>query len=111
MCIFQPEVGESFLSFKKGDLIILKNNSTGETLLTATWGYGECNGKSGDFHTEMVYILPTLTPPPQDILVSFKKDIVVSGKSMSTKYAGVHTNYNASQRLPKRHQPCPPYNA
>ncbi|ENN75213.1 hypothetical protein YQE_08223, partial [Dendroctonus ponderosae] len=78
---YKPEVGESFLSFKKGDLITLKNNSTGKTLLTATWGYGECNGKSGDFHTEMVYILPTLAPPPQDILVSFKKDIVVSETS------------------------------
>ncbi|KAL1490407.1 hypothetical protein ABEB36_013111 [Hypothenemus hampei] len=75
---YKNETAESFLSFKKGDLISLKNDSTGETLMTATWGYGECNGKSGDFHTEMVYILPTLTVPSQDILTAFKKEAIVT---------------------------------
>lgn len=48
--------------------------------MTATWGYGECRGKNGDFLTENVYILPTLTPPPSDILQCFKKDGVVVEK-------------------------------
>ncbi|XP_050309593.1 myosin-VIIa-like [Anthonomus grandis grandis] len=68
-----------YLSFKKGDLITLKNG-TGETLLTASWGYGECNGKTGDFRTEMVYILPTLMPPAQDILAAFEGYIIVKDK-------------------------------
>lgn len=71
---------ESFLVLRKGDLIILKNGLNGEKLMTATWGYGECRGKNGDFLTENVYILPTLTPPPSDILQCFKKDGVVVEK-------------------------------
>ncbi|CAG9767592.1 unnamed protein product [Ceutorhynchus assimilis] len=81
---YKPETGESFLAFKKGDLIVLKNNTRGETLLTATWGYGECNGKTGDFYTEMVYILPTSTVPPQDILTAFKKDFVIVNEKQQT---------------------------
>nr|XP_022919052.1 myosin-VIIa-like [Onthophagus taurus] len=69
-----PGDAESFLSYKKGDLIILKNNLTGEKLLSSTWGFGECNGKTGDFVTEHIYILPTLHKPPSDILQAFKKD-------------------------------------
>lgn len=70
-----PGEAASFLAFKKGDLIELKNGLTGEILLSATWGYGECNGKRGDFPTEHVYILPTLTKPPNEILLAFKKDL------------------------------------
>lgn len=70
-----PGEAASFLSFKKGDLIELKNGLTGEILLSATWGYGECNGRRGDFPTELIYILPTLSKPPNDILLAFKKDI------------------------------------
>ncbi|CAH1276800.1 unnamed protein product [Diabrotica balteata] len=75
---------ESFLSLRKGDLIVLGNGQTGETLMTASWGYGECNGKSGDFPTENVYILPTLQPPPADILACFKKDGVVTERKQET---------------------------
>lgn len=70
-----PGEAASFLAFKKGDLIELKNGLNGEMLLTATWGFGECNGKRGDFPTEYVYILPTLTRPSSEVLVAFKKDI------------------------------------
>ncbi|XP_060517528.1 myosin-VIIa-like isoform X2 [Cylas formicarius] len=69
-----PTNVESFLSFKKGDLIILKNNLNGEALMTSTWGYGECNGRVGDFPTESIYILPTMSRPPPDILISFRKE-------------------------------------
>ena len=67
------------MSLKKGDLVCLKNNTNGETLRTATWGYGECNGNIGDFPTEVVYILPTLSAPPSDILAAFKKEGVIGG--------------------------------
>lgn len=72
---FKHEVNaESFLAFKKGDLISLKGGLNGEKLMTTTWGYGECNGKAGDFPTECIYIIPTLSRPPSDILTAFKKD-------------------------------------
>lgn len=43
--------------------------------MSATWGYGECNGKVGDFPTEHIQILPTLSKPPADILAAFKKEV------------------------------------
>lgn len=69
-----PSDAPSFLTFKRGDLIHLKNGITGEILMTATWGYGECNGKVGDFPTEHVHILPVLAPPPASILTLFRKE-------------------------------------
>lgn len=68
-----PAEAMSFLVFKKGDLITLRNGLNGEQLLTATWGYGECNGKVGDFPTEFVHILPIMHEPPASIVASFKK--------------------------------------
>ncbi|KAI4464781.1 myosin vii xv [Holotrichia oblita] len=69
-----PGEAASFLSYKKGDLIVLKNGFTGSDLKSSAWGNGECNGRVGDFITEHVYILPTLYKPPADILQAFKKD-------------------------------------
>lgn len=70
-----PTEAASFLQLKQGDLIELKNELTGESLMTSTWGYGECNGRVGDFPTEVVQILPTIrTRPPADILAVFKKE-------------------------------------
>ncbi|KAG5883060.1 hypothetical protein JTB14_010448 [Gonioctena quinquepunctata] len=79
-----PSDAESFLSFRKGDLIILQNELDGEKLMTSTWGFGEINGKSGDFPTDSVYILPTLQRPPSDILRCFKKEGIVTGKPHKT---------------------------
>nr|CAI5836955.1 unnamed protein product [Callosobruchus analis] len=78
-----PTGAESFLVLKKGDLIVLKDDLNGEKLKTATWGQGECNGKSGDFPTEAIYVIPTLHRPQEDILAFFKKDGVVSDKQKS----------------------------
>lgn len=75
---------ESFLQFKKGDLITLKNGLTGENLINSSWGYGECNNKIADFPTDHVYILPTLSKPPGDILVAFKKEDVFKPKEPTT---------------------------
>lgn len=72
-----PGETSSFLVLKRGDLIRLTTGLTGEALATSTWGYGECNGKSGDFPTEHVHILATLVPPSASILAIFKKEGVL----------------------------------
>lgn len=63
--------GSSFLSFRKGDLIILEDDSTGEVVMNSGWCVGRCDrsGEKGDFPAETVYVLPTLSKPPTDILV------------------------------------------
>ena len=62
--------GSSFLAFSKGDLIVL-DQQNGETVRNSGWCIGECvrTKKKGDFPAECVYVLPTITKPPQDILV------------------------------------------
>lgn len=66
-----PGEGSSFLNFQKGDLIVLEDESTGETVLNSGWYVGTCErtGEKGDFPAETVYVLPSLTKPPNDILV------------------------------------------
>ncbi|CAF3514389.1 unnamed protein product [Rotaria sp. Silwood1] len=58
------------LSIHRGDLIILEEDS--RTNQTGTFfGYNERTGSTGEFPSECVYILPTLSKPPQDILQIF----------------------------------------
>jgi myosin-7 len=68
--LFTSGEESSFLSFKKGDLIILEND-TGETVLNSGWCTGLCErtGKVGDFPAECVYVLPTMNKPGQETLV------------------------------------------
>ncbi|KAF0295010.1 Myosin-VIIa [Amphibalanus amphitrite] len=65
-----PGEGSSFLNFRKGDLIHLEDDSTGETVMNSGWCVGTCqrDGGRGDFPAETVYVLPALTRPPPDIL-------------------------------------------
>lgn len=67
-----PGEGSSFLNFQKGDLIILEDDNTGESVLSSAWCVGTCErtGEKGDFPVETVYVLPSLTKPPNDILVN-----------------------------------------
>jgi len=60
----------SFLEFKRGDLIELGEDSA-DMIQSSGWCYGLCvrTSKRGDFPAECVYILPTMTKPPSDILV------------------------------------------
>jgi hypothetical protein len=69
--LFSPGEGSSFLSFHRGDLILLEEGSTGETVQNSGWCVGRCDrtGEKGDFPAETVYVLPTLSKPPSDILV------------------------------------------
>ncbi|KAJ8956801.1 hypothetical protein NQ318_014215, partial [Aromia moschata] len=88
-----PTNAESFLALRKGDLITLKNNLNGEKLMTITWGYGECNGKSGDFPTESIYILPTMLRPSSNVLSAFKKDgYIVNKQETSTVISTIQRN-------------------
>ena len=63
--------GSSFLNFSRGDLILLDEEATGETVLNSGWcsGVSERTGEKGDFPAEAVYVLPSLNKPPDDILV------------------------------------------
>lgn len=63
--------GSSFLSFHKGDLIEL-DQENGESVMNSGWCFGKCSrtSKAGDFPAECVYVLPTITRPPPEILVS-----------------------------------------
>ncbi|KAG2456572.1 MYO7A protein, partial [Polypterus senegalus] len=59
----------SFLSFMKGDLITL-DQDTGEQVMNAGWtnGTNERTKQKGDFPTECVYVLPTITKPAPEIV-------------------------------------------
>ncbi|XP_019385992.1 PREDICTED: unconventional myosin-VIIa isoform X2 [Crocodylus porosus] len=64
-------VGEEsgFLSFIKGDLIVL-DQDTGEQVMNSGWanGVNERTKQRGDFPTDSVYVLPTVTMPPLEIV-------------------------------------------
>uniref|UniRef100_A0A8B9CCI2 Myosin VIIA n=1 Tax=Anser brachyrhynchus TaxID=132585 RepID=A0A8B9CCI2_9AVES len=67
-----PNPEESgFLSFLKGDLIVL-DQDTGEHVMNSGWanGFNERTKQRGDFPTDSVYVLPTVTMPPLEIVVS-----------------------------------------
>jgi len=44
----------------------------GANFISSSWCYGEClrTRQRGDFPAECVYVLPTITKPPAEILVS-----------------------------------------
>uniref|UniRef100_A0A803Y2F3 Myosin VIIA n=1 Tax=Meleagris gallopavo TaxID=9103 RepID=A0A803Y2F3_MELGA len=58
-----------FLSFLKGDLIVL-DQDTGEHVMNSGWanGFNERTKQKGDFPTDSVYVLPTVTMPPLEIV-------------------------------------------
>ncbi|XP_062369853.1 unconventional myosin-VIIa isoform X4 [Cinclus cinclus] len=64
-------VGEEsgFLSFLKGDLIVL-DQDTGEQVMNSGWanGFNERTKQRGDFPTDSVYVLPTVTMPPLEVV-------------------------------------------
>ncbi|XP_004531186.1 myosin-VIIa [Ceratitis capitata] len=86
-----PSDGSSFLSFLKGDLIILEDESCGESVLNNGWCIGRCERtqERGDFPAETVYVLPTLTKPPQDILALFNIEEAHHGRRLSMVSNGV----------------------
>ncbi|KAK2846565.1 hypothetical protein Q5P01_009564 [Channa striata] len=59
----------TFLSFLKGDLIVL-DQDTGEQVLNSGWAHGinERTNQRGDFPADCVYVLPSMTRPQQEIV-------------------------------------------
>ncbi|XP_057695019.1 unconventional myosin-VIIa-like isoform X3 [Corythoichthys intestinalis] len=59
----------TFLSFQKGDLILL-DQDTGEQVLNSGWAHGvnERTNQRGDFPADSVYVLPSMTRPQQEIV-------------------------------------------
>ena len=90
----------SFLSFSKGDLILLEEDSTGESVQSSGWcvGRAERTSERGDFPAEMVYVLPAVTKPPQDILVSTIAYYIKTGEyaawchKPTTRYTGKYSS-------------------
>ena len=66
-------IGGSSTLLEKGDLVRLNSDNSGETLMKTRWciGTNERTKKEADFPMESLYILPTLSKPPTDILVVF----------------------------------------
>ncbi|KAF6721755.1 Unconventional myosin-VIIa, partial [Oryzias melastigma] len=59
----------NFLSFSKGDLIILDEHD-GEHVMNSGWAHGinDRTKQRGDFPADCVYVLPTITRPQYDIV-------------------------------------------
>ncbi|XP_066555411.1 unconventional myosin-VIIa [Amia ocellicauda] len=59
----------SFLSFVKGDLILL-DQDTGEQVMNSGWAHGinDRTKQKGDFPADCVYVLPTVTRPPSEVV-------------------------------------------
>lgn len=64
-------VDSTFLSFSKGDLIILDEHD-GEHVMNSGWAHGinDRTKHRGDFPADCVYILPTITRPQYELVVS-----------------------------------------
>ncbi|XP_071536430.1 myosin-VIIa isoform X6 [Panulirus ornatus] len=81
-----PGETSSFLTFNKGDLILLEEDSSGETVMNAGWCVGRCErtNERGDFPAETVYVLPAVTKPPPDILALFTAEGAEHGRKLFT---------------------------
>ncbi|XP_064206929.1 unconventional myosin-VIIa-like isoform X2 [Anguilla rostrata] len=65
-----PREDSMFLSFAKGDLILLDQDFTGEQVMNSGWAHGvnDRTKESGDFPTDLVYVLPCVTRPQYDLV-------------------------------------------
>lgn len=79
-------VGEesTFLSFMKGDLIVL-DQDTGEQVLNSGWAHGvnERSKQRGDFPADCVYVLPTMVHPQQELVV---RNLMVDTKPFDLRF-------------------------
>lgn len=66
MVVTRSDAG-GYLTFTQGDLIALDDVVNGEKVLESNWSSGrnERTGERGDFATELVYVLPAASRPPQ----------------------------------------------
>ncbi|GFY49046.1 myosin-VIIa [Trichonephila inaurata madagascariensis] len=90
----------SFLSFTQGDLILLDESYSGESVAANNWAAGrnERTGERGDFPSEFVYVLPALVKPPNNILALFSHDGSEQGKRLF-----IHGPKNGPEPVDKPH--------
>ncbi|KAK1900154.1 Unconventional myosin-VIIa [Dissostichus eleginoides] len=84
-----PGEESTFLSFLKGDLILLDQDS-GEQVLNSGWAHG-VNGRTnqkGDFPADCVYVLPCMTRPQQEIVSYWPPPKHTLSRVMVTKNRG-----------------------
>lgn len=64
--------GASYLQLRKGDLVVLDAENCGENALKGPWctGRNERTGERGDFPSNAIRILATLTKPPSEVMVN-----------------------------------------
>lgn len=74
----------NYLTINQGDLIILGDGCTGETVESESWCLGQLakNGSVGEFPTESVYVLPAMSPPSPTLLD------MISRMSLHLNYQG-----------------------
>lgn len=86
------------MSFERGDLIILEDESTGEAVMNSGWCVGRCErtNEKGDFPAETVYVIPCLNKPPSDILALFSLESTENGRRVNHQ----HMNGNDNQERP-----------
>uniref|UniRef100_A0A8C8C4Q3 Myosin VIIAb n=1 Tax=Oncorhynchus tshawytscha TaxID=74940 RepID=A0A8C8C4Q3_ONCTS len=88
----------TFLSFSKGDLVLLDEHC-GEQVMTSGWAHGvnDRTKQRGDFPADCVYVLPTVTRPQYDIVVS---DLMTRSINLSqTALPHSHAHSHAHERL------------
>ena len=86
------------LILRRGDLITVEEESRTNSTGTLT-GYNERTGSTGEFPSDCVYILPTLSKPPQDILQIFAlqwTDINQQQAQNDHLFSGISANGNSS---------------
>lgn len=112
--LFSSSAGEesTFLSFRKGDLILL-DQETGEQVLNSGWAHGvnERTNQKGDFPVDCVYVLPTMTRPQQDIVVRRKtylkrlriqKNVITGHFQSFQSHLSDSSNHLMSIKLPQK---------
>uniref|UniRef100_A0A8C8JL65 Myosin VIIAb n=1 Tax=Oncorhynchus tshawytscha TaxID=74940 RepID=A0A8C8JL65_ONCTS len=88
----------TFLSFSKGDLVLLDEHC-GEQVMTSGWAHGvnDRTKQRGDFPADCVYVLPTVTRPQYDIVVSDLMTRVAKFPSEDKPHSHAHSH--AHERL------------
>jgi len=84
------EGGEnSFLSFKKGDLICLEADD-GYSVMHSGWCFGKCDrtGEEGDFPANCVYVLPAIIRPAKEVLALFQDQSAEGSEAVLTSVDG-----------------------
>uniref|UniRef100_A0AAQ5ZCV3 Myosin VIIAb n=1 Tax=Amphiprion ocellaris TaxID=80972 RepID=A0AAQ5ZCV3_AMPOC len=82
-------VDSNFLSFSKGDLIILDEHD-GEHVMNSGWAHGinDRTKQRGDFPADCVYVLPTITRPQYDISIGLPPPKSTLSRVMISKARG-----------------------